>query len=183
METTASARAARPAPKARTKAIVAIAAGAALLLGGGTTLAYWSTSETLGAVTVGSGDLAISTPGAQTWTLNGNPVADITDVSIVPGDVVTATQTATLTLVGDNLEATLAATLTGAELPADVIAPTPTVSVPEVTDITALTPENANGKTVTVTVSYTFPAETENRDLTNAKFEFGSVALTLTQNT
>lgn len=168
-------------PRTRTKAIIAIAAGAALLLGGGTTLAYWTTSQTLDVGTVTSGDLELGTPTAAVWTLNGAPVADISAVKIVPGDVVVMTQTSTLTLVGDNLEATLTATLEDAVLPSEVTAPAPVVSVAGATDVTALTDAN-NGAVATVTVTYTFPTSTTNRDLTNASLDFGDVNLTLTQN-
>lgn len=169
------------APRTRTKAIIAIAAGAALLLGGGTTFAYWNTSQTLNVGTVKSGDLALSVPSAAEWTLNGDPIADISTVKIVPGDVVVMTQTSTLTLVGDNLEAKLEAVLDDATLPVGVTEPTPEVSVAGATDLTVLTADN-DGAVATVTVTYAFPTSTENRDLTNAQLDFGDVILTLTQN-
>lgn len=169
------------APRRRTSAIIAIAAGAALLLGGGTTLAYWSTSQVLDVGTVESGDLNLSTPTAAEWTLNGAPVADISTVQIVPGDVIVMTQSSTLTLVGDNLEATLDATVSGAVLPAGVTAPTPAITVTGDPDLTALTEAN-DGAVATVSVTYAFPAATPDRELTDESFDFGDVELTLTQN-
>ncbi|MGW8483481.1 alternate-type signal peptide domain-containing protein [Microbacterium sp. NPDC055903] len=177
-----------PAPRrdaSRTKAIVAIAAGAVLLLGGGTTLAYWSTQQSLDAGTVTSGDLDLTiAAAAPAWTLTPEggaaaPVADITTVRIVPGDTVTFTQTAELTLVGDNLHAELEAVLDGATLPAGVTAPTPVVTVAggDPADLTVAD----DGATATVTLTYTFPASTANRDLVNSAFDFGDVDLTLTQ--
>lgn len=173
-------------PSSRRKmAVIAIAAGAILLLGGGTTLAYWSTSASLTAGTVTTGDLNLTvTPGESEWTLTpegGAPAAaDPDTVRIVPGDTVTMTQTATLTLVGDNLEAELTATLVDAVLPPGVTAPTPTVAIDTAEATSALT-EASDGGTVTVTVTYVFPSATANRDLTNAALNFGGVDLVLTQ--
>ena len=82
--------------RTRAKANVAIAAGAALLLGGGT-LAYWSTQQVIATGTINSGDLNL-VAGTGTWTLQGvaqtapTPVTDITTVKLVPGDVLTLTQ-------------------------------------------------------------------------------------------
>ncbi|WP_460802473.1 alternate-type signal peptide domain-containing protein [Microbacterium sp. GXF6406] len=172
-------------PNNRTKAIVAIAAGAILLLGGGTTLAYWSTTQELTAGTVTSGDLNITvSPDDVVWTVTpegGTAVAaDVNTLHIVPGDTVTMTQTAELTLVGDNIKAALTAELVGATMPGGAIAPAPVVTVDTAEPVTALTDES-DGGTVTVTVTYLFPTTTSARDLTNEDFDFGGVDLTLTQ--
>lgn len=171
----------------RTTAVVAIAAGAVLLLGGGTTLAYWSTQASITAGTVTSGDLNITVATEDVeWTVTPEGAggvaipADIDTLRIVPGDTVTMTQTATLTLVGDNLNADLDAVLVGATLPAGVVAPVPAITISSSEDADALTAAS-NNATVTVTLSYVFPNTTEDRDLTNAALNFGGVDLTLTQ--
>lgn len=181
MDSTASARPhQQAAPKTRTKAIIAIAAGAALLLGGGTTLAYWSTSQVLDVGTINSGDLNMVTSGTPAWTLQGvadaapSTVADPTAVEIVPGDVLTMTQDVTLTVQGDTLTAELA--IAQGTIPTGLTA---TVESAGVTP-TAIT-EADDGKTVTVTVTITFDGATANRDLVNTAFDLGDVTLTLSQ--
>lgn len=168
--------------RARTKAIVAVAAGAVLLLGGGSTLAYWSTSTTVSAGTVTSGDLNLVPAGAPAWTIQGaldaapSPVTDPTSVRIVPGDVLTLTQDVTVTLIGD----TIAASLQVAEgaIPAGLTTTVTTAGA----DAAHLT-EADNGSTVTVTVQITFDPATAGRDLVNSPFDLSDVTLTLTQKT
>ncbi|WP_150957040.1 alternate-type signal peptide domain-containing protein [Microbacterium testaceum] len=101
----------------RGKAIVAVAAGTALMLGGAGTYAFWSTSEALQATAVSSGNLDLALqPGS--WELEGvlggvTNVANVADVRIVPGDVLTLTQPIDVTLVGDTIVADLSAELGG----------------------------------------------------------------------
>jgi len=172
-------RPARPG-RSRVKAITAIAAGAVLLLGGGTTLAYWSTSLTVPAGTVNSGDLNLVAAGEPAWTLQGvleaapTTVADPASVLIVPGDTLTLTQDVTLTLVGDTIEAALE--VADATLPAGLDA-TVTTAGADAANLTAAD----NGATLTVTVEFVFDPATANRDLVNTSFDLSDVALTLTQ--
>lgn len=167
-------------PHTRTKAIIAIAAGAALLLGGGTTLAYWSTSQVLDVGTIDSGDLNMVTSGTPTWTLQGvtdaaaAAISDPTLVQIVPGDVLVMTQDVTLTVQGDTLTAELA--VAQATVPEGLTA---TVNSTGVTP-DAIT-EADDGKTVTVTVTITFDGATANREKVNTPFDLGDVTLTLSQ--
>lgn len=170
----------RPKSSSRTKAIIAIAAGAALLLGGGTTLAYWSATQTIPAGTIESGDLNLALDGTPTWTLEGvldaapAPVADITDVLIVPGDVVTLEQDVTLTLVGTTLEAALV--VDEGTVPAGLTATVTTTGV----DAANLTAAD-NNSTITVNVAFEFDPTTADRDDVNTSFDLSSVLLTLTQ--
>ncbi len=173
------------ASNSRTKAIVAIAAGAVLLLGGGTTLAYWSTQATVNGGTVSSGDLNLTLVDTPTWSLTPEggaaaPVADIDAIDIVPGDTVTLEQDVILTLVGDNLVADL--TVGGVTSPAGMLP-----AVVSVTDDggatfsgTGLT-SATNGETVTVSVAFQFDPATEERDLVLTDFSFADVQLTLEQ--
>lgn len=78
---------------------IAAAAGLALLLGGAGSLAYWSDTESLSAGTINSGTLTLASAADGAW--------DETITNIVPGDVITYTETFNIEAVGDNLEAEL----------------------------------------------------------------------------
>jgi len=170
----------RPKRSSRTTAIIAIAAGAALLLGGGTTLAYWSTQQTIPAGTIESGDLNLALDGTPAWTLEGvldtapAAVADISAVTIVPGDVVTLEQDVTLTLIGTTLEAALV--VAEGTVP-DGLEATVTTAGVDAADLTAAD----NGSTVTVTVAFEFDPATAERENVNTTFDLSNVVLTLTQ--
>ncbi|MGL3151371.1 alternate-type signal peptide domain-containing protein [Microbacterium sp. A82] len=171
----------------RTKAIIAIAAGAVLLLGGGTTLAYWSTTQTLAGGTVASGDLDIQPVGGQTWTLVGEDgtevvVTDLSTIDIVPGDTLQLTGDFALTLIGDNLVADLTVSDV-ANLPAGIVTPV-VVNVEDSTGVafpgTGLT-SDLNGETVSVNVDFQFDPQTVGTDLQLTDFTFEDITLTLTQ--
>jgi alternate signal-mediated exported protein len=178
-------RSRRPAKSNRTKGVVAIAAGAVLLLGGGTTLAYWTTTQTLDAGSIQSGDLNLAL-GTGTWTIDGAiggpaPVADPANVRIVPGDVLTLTQPVTVTLVGDTIEGLLTvdtddALPAGGAFTVDVAM---SGGVAEGADAYRFTPETAGAVTATVTI--TFDSATTDRDLVNTPLDLSAVEFTLTQ--
>ena len=164
----------------RKSAILAIAAGAVLLLGGGTTLAYWSSSITVPAGTVNSGDLNLVASGSPEWTLQGvveaepSTVADPTTVLIVPGDVLTMTQDVTVPLQGDTIEAELV--VSEGTLPTGLDATVATTGA----DAENLTSTD-DGATLTVTVEIEFDPDTADRDLVNTPFDLSDVSLVLTQ--
>lgn len=98
-----------------TKATIATAAGVALLLGTGGTLAYWNASTDLGgATTITAGNLAVAPGAITTWTLKRGNAAGVTvdpkTVKIVPGDKLTYSTTFSITAEGRNL--TLSAGMT-----------------------------------------------------------------------
>lgn len=176
----------------KVKAGLAIAAGAALLLGGGTTVAYWSTQASLGAVEIQTGDLNLELTGSGTWTLNGAIVAnsangdftDLADVRIVPGDVLTLQQNLDVTVVGDTMEADLTVDTTGLvdasldgaiEVAFDI--PGQIESAPGVYRFD----QSATGLQSTVTV--TFDAATPDRDFVNSQINLDEVDFVLTQAT
>ncbi|MFJ4039006.1 alternate-type signal peptide domain-containing protein [Microbacterium sp. NPDC090007] len=181
-------------PRGQAKAIVAIAAGTALLLGGAGTYAFWSTQTALGAAPVSSGDLDLSLGDAE-WTLQGvlgqaQPVADVSAVRIVPGDVLTLTQALDVTLIGDTIEADLAASLgatfaqgLGQYLDVDLTLDSFGTEVDETTyhlveaDITD--PDGTQAVTATLTI--TFDPATANRDGVNSSVNLEDVVFTLTQ--
>ena len=98
--------------KRSTKAAVAGGVAVLLLAGGLGTFARWYDTAEVGQTTVNTGQLdlnvqegewKINTPNSTEATEPFNPESD----EIVPGDVVTYSATATPTLVGKNLVATL----------------------------------------------------------------------------
>lgn len=176
---------AAPAGRSRTKAIIAIAAGAVLLLGGGTTLAYWSTQATVDGGTVSSGDLNLTLVDTPAWSLTpagdaSAPVADITAINIVPGDTVTLEQDVTLALVGDSLIADL--TVGGITVPTGILPAVVTVTddLGATFSGTGLT-SDLDGETVTVSVAFQFDPATSDRELVLTGFSFEDVQLTLEQ--
>jgi len=183
-------RTARPARRhRRTKAILAIAAGTALLLGGGGTYAFWTTQTALTAGTVSSGNLALSL-GTGSWSLKGvlgqaTSVSNLTNVKIVPGDVLTLTQPVTVTLVGDTLAADLAVTQ-GASFVTGPAAPYVKVVV-NITGPGAQTGTNtyrvtpATAGTLTATVTVTFDSTTPNLVGVNTPVDLNQLAFSLTQ--
>ena len=107
-----------------TKGAVVGGIGVALLLGGGSTLAYWTDTDTVQGATITSGDLDIVSVAGATWTVSHNggaaaPVANIGNFKMVPGDTLTYKVDATVTLVGDNLTATIAAAPTAGSITGD----------------------------------------------------------------
>ncbi|MFI5428337.1 alternate-type signal peptide domain-containing protein [Aeromicrobium sp. UC242_57] len=90
--------------KKSTKGVLAAAAAGVLLLGGAGSLAYWSATGSGDAGTIASGSLTLSAVDcSDPWVEGG-----VTITTIVPGDTITKECTATLTLVGDHIGATVA---------------------------------------------------------------------------
>lgn len=94
-----------------TKATIAAVAAGALLLGGAGTIARWQATQTIDAGTVESGHLNLTTTGTGQWQDISNPDApepfDPTTQQLVPGDVVTFSQTATIDAEGKNIAGVL----------------------------------------------------------------------------
>lgn len=173
----------------RGKAIVAVAAGTALMLGGAGTYAFWSTSEALQATAVSSGNLDLSL-GTSEWTLKGivgsvRDVTDLADVRIVPGDVLTLTQVVDVTLEGDTLVADLAAVVgsdfatgaLGAHL--DVDLSISSYGAQTGTNTYRLT--EANNGPATAVLTITFDPDVEQTTGANASVDLDEIAFTLTQ--
>lgn len=101
-----------------TKAAIAGTVGAALLVGGAGSLAFWTDTENGPAVQIQSGQLDIAplTSASQTWKIQqvvaGSTSSTSVDFApatdkIVPGDVLTTTVNVPVTLVGKNIKAKL----------------------------------------------------------------------------
>lgn len=172
----------------RSKAILAIAAGTALLIGGTGTYALWSTSETLTAGPIETGDLDLAL-GTGVWSLDGlvtapATVADPAAVRIVPGDVLTLTQPLDVTLVGDTIAADLSVVVD--EIVPPALASYITVDFASA-DLGAATGPNAfritpaDAGTIATTVTLTFSQTTPDRVATNTTVDLTAIAFQLNQ--
>ncbi len=176
---------------AKGKAIFAIVAGTALLLGGAGTLAYWSDEAGLAAGPIESGDLDLQVDAAlSSVTLQGalgglrtiDPAA-VADVRIVPGDVLTLVQPIEVLLEGDTIEADL--TVDTDALVTGELAGLVDVNL-AITGLTAteantyrLTPSTAGELVATITIE--FDENTTNRVGVNTQLDLENVVFTLTQ--
>lgn len=90
--------------KKSTKGAVAAGAAAVLLLGGAGTLAYWTAEGDAegGTLTAGTLELSDLECGDDWLDADDNAIA-----ILVPGDLVTKECTGTITMTGDNIEATV----------------------------------------------------------------------------
>jgi len=174
----------------RGTAILAIAAGTALMLGGAGTYAYWSTATALEATDVQSGNLGL-TLGGGTWSLQGvlGNVTNITDLSavrIVPGDVLTLTQPLTVDIVGDTLVADLTANV-GAGLSASVLGAQLDLELDMPADYGTSTGTNtyrltdADSGSTTATVTITFDPATADLTAVNETIDLADISFALTQ--
>lgn len=172
--------------QSKVKGIVAIAAGAALLLGGGGSLAYWSVSQNAVVDDIQTGDLNLTT-GTGTWTLNGVAVADVSTIKIVPGDSLVLTQPLNLTLVGDNLKAQLAVDSSslvsiGGNTTANVTVTSAVSGLTASGGVYPVTPSTlASNPTIAATVTINFASSTPNRADVNATINLDKLVFTLTQ--
>lgn len=194
------------------KAAIASSVGAALLFGGGGTLATWNSSASAGSGTIVAGNLLVGTPAAGSWTvahLNigsttvyGAPVsvASLAAYSASPGDKLVYTTTMPITATGTDLVATLSLS-PGAITPtvvntansalAGLLTASAVVSLSG-TGITGtapgyvITPASAGvSSTATVTATITFPLSTTagfENTSMSGSVSFSGMALTLTQN-
>lgn len=154
--------------KKNTKGAIAAGAAALLLAGGAGTFAAWSDEATLGGGDVTSGQLSIDeVAGSGGWVWATDDVTgpfNPDDDTIVPGDSIEYTAEYTLTVIGNNLVASLTPTLGGLTGDADLLGQlesesgttTPGIELDNITDAD-------NGKTVTVTTTITFNPETEDQ--------------------
>ena len=166
------------------KGTAAIAVGAALLLGGGGTLANWNASASQAPGTIAAGDLnVVNATSSGAWTdRNGQPVT-IGTYKVVPGDKLTYTQDLTVTLAGDKMAANIATTgisATNGFTPANVSVSAPVLTVGEDPVSNPLTP-TGSAQTVTATITFEFLSSTAGRADVNATYNFNNVGFTLTQ--
>jgi alternate signal-mediated exported protein len=164
------------------KGTAAIAVGAALLLGGGGTLASWNAEATGTPGTVIAGDLNV-TAATGAWTdRTGNAIANIANYKVVPGDKLTYTQVLNVTLTGDKMAANITTSGTGAvdgftAGNVTVTGPVLTAGSPSAVVTNPLT----STKTVTATITFEFLSTTTGRSDVTKTYNFGNVAFNLNQ--
>ena len=167
------------------KGTAAIAVGAALLLGGGGTLANWNASAAATPGTIVAGDLNVENLVAGKWTdRNGQPIPNIANYTVVPGDKLTFTQDLKVTLHGNKMAAKIETS--GVNNPTNGFTGT-NVTVSPVTlkagaaDVVNPLVASADAQTVTASVTIEFSALTSGRTDVGASYKFNSVGFTLTQ--
>lgn len=90
-----------------TKGALAAATAAVLLLGGATTLAYWTDTGSADGGTITTGTMSLSDGTCGSWAYEGGSEDGDPVTLMVPGDAVTKSCTFTIGATGDHLSATL----------------------------------------------------------------------------
>ncbi|MEW1812475.1 alternate-type signal peptide domain-containing protein [Pseudarthrobacter phenanthrenivorans] len=166
------------------KGTAAIAVGAALLLGGGGTLAAWNAEASAAPGTIVSGDLNVVKSAPGVWKDRaGAVIADISAYKVVPGDKLTFTQDVDVTLSGDKMAATIVAV--GADqvngfTPANVAVSAPALSIngqPVPNNLTA----SSGIQKVTATMTFEFLSTTSGRADVTKSYNLGNIKFTLQQ--
>jgi alternate signal-mediated exported protein len=166
------------------KGSAAIALGAALLLGGGGTLANWNAAATQTPGTIVAGDLnVVNSTSAGTWKDRAGTTIDINTYKVVPGDKLTYTQDLTVTLHGDKMAANVT---TAGVTPTNGFTATNVSVSPVALTVGSAALANplvaaAGTQTVTATVSFEFLSSTTGRTDVGVAYNFNTVAFQLTQ--
>ena len=154
--------------KKSTKGALAAGGAAVLLLGGASTLAFWTDSATTEGTTINSGHLNLDAENCGAgWTLDGG--AAYVDQLLVPGDTLTKTCTYTLDIAGEHLRqvdfAVEAPTdVTGAQALIDELNVTTTVSLNGTEQGSATNVPVADGDAVAVGIVIEWPYGVEDND-------------------
>jgi len=95
-----------------TKATIAAVAAGALLLGGAGTVALWQSTDTVDAGQIDTGHLNLTLGTDGQWSdisdaAAPEPITNVSDFKLVPGDTVKFTQTASIAAAGKNLQGAL----------------------------------------------------------------------------
>ncbi|WP_255771632.1 alternate-type signal peptide domain-containing protein [Pseudarthrobacter sulfonivorans] len=167
------------------KGSAAIALGAALLLGGGGTLAAWNAEATTAPGTIVAGDLNVVKTVNGVWKDRaGTVIPDISAYKVVPGDKLTFTQDVDVTLTGDKMAATIVAV--GADQANGFTPTNVAVTGPSLAINGAPVPNNLTASTgiqkVTATMTFEFlSANATGRTDVNKTYNLGNVKFTLQQ--
>lgn len=170
------------------KGALATGVGVALLMGGGGSLAIWNQTQAANAGQIAAGDLELTTQ-AGVWKNAAGKVVDldpnntVADYKVVPGDVLTYTQTMDVKLTGDLMQAKLSIQ----NVPtSSFVADNVTIDNVVLKDASGkdlqnaiLTPATA-GK-VTASAKFTFKSSTDLRSSTNALADFKNISYKLDQ--
>jgi alternate signal-mediated exported protein len=166
------------------KGTAAITVGAALLLGGGGTLAAWTDTASAAPGTIIAGNLDLEKTVAGVWKDRaGATIENISTYRVVPGDKLTFTQDVDVTLTGDKMAASIVAVGAGQAngfTPANVSVTGPSLTVGGASIANNLT-QSASVQKVAATITFEFLASTSGQSDVNATYDFGSVGFTLQQ--
>ncbi|PNI10490.1 alternate-type signal peptide domain-containing protein [Arthrobacter sp. AFG7.2] len=166
------------------KGTAAIAVGAALLLGGGGTLAAWNDSVSAAPGTITAGNLDMAKTAAGVWKDRANnTIDDISAYRVVPGDKLTFTQDVDVTLTGDKMAASITALGTGEQngfISSNVVVTGPSLTAGGAPIANHLT-QSADVQKVTATITFEFLASTSGQVDVNKTYNFGNVGFTLQQ--
>lgn len=130
------------------KGAVAGAAGIALLLGGAGTFAVWNATASVSGATINSGNLALTANTDGVWK-DGTTTIDLATYKIIPGKVLTYTQTLDVLADGNDLTATL--TNSGVTTSSNTITGLTTALKVEKVSGANLTVGGTNGSSIAVT--------------------------------
>ncbi|UWX97992.1 alternate-type signal peptide domain-containing protein [Arthrobacter zhaoxinii] len=170
------------------KGALAIGIGSAMLLGGGGTLAVWNQTQAANAGQIAAGDLELTTQ-AGVWTNAYGTVVDldpsntVADYKVVPGDVLTYSQTMDVKLTGDLMQAKLSIQ----NVPSSTfVAQNVTIDNVVVKDAAGANLQNAilkpaNSGKVTASAKFTFKQDTDLRSSANALADFKNITYKLDQ--
>ncbi len=166
------------------KGSAAIALGAALLLGGGGTLAAWNADVSAAPGSIVSGDLNVAKAATGVWTDRaGTVIPNIATYRVVPGDKLTFTQDLTVTLLGNKMAADITAAGVGPNsgfTGSNVVVTAPALKVGGAAVANPLKPTGA-AQTVTATITFEFLSTTTDRQNTNDTYNFADVKFNLAQ--
>ncbi len=174
------------------KGTIAIAAGIALLLGGGGSLAYWQGTASTSSATIQTGELSVSLTSGATWQVKRGatttPIANISTFKMVPGDQVIYTVPFQTVAAGTNLTAGGTIAWGGySSIPAHLTSTaTGTYNSTAIsgTTFTVVPNATANGSLV-FTLTWPFGANATNDTAAatmNQNWNLGATTVTVTQN-
>ena len=170
------------------KGALATGVGVALLLGGGGTLAVWNQTQAANAGQIAAGDLELTTQ-AGVWTnaygnvVDLDPANQVPDYKVVPGDVLTYTQTMDVKLVGDLMQAKLSIqnVPTSTFVAQNVTIDNVVVKDAKGNDLKDAVLKPANSGKVTASAKFTFKQDTDLRSSVNALADFKNISYKLDQ--
>jgi alternate signal-mediated exported protein len=163
------------------KGALATGIGAALLIGGGGTLAVWNTTAEQQAGSIANGDLQL-TAAAGTWKNSKGTTINLASYKAVPGDKLTFTQPVTVALDGDLMKAHLTVTdkLTAPETATYLQVGETTLKDSNGATVTESLTKDSDG-TYTASVTVTFLTATTGTAGTKATNNLGKIGFKLEQ--
>ncbi|MCC3295319.1 alternate-type signal peptide domain-containing protein [Arthrobacter sp. zg-Y411] len=162
------------------KGAMAIGVGAAMLLGGGGTLARWNATEAANAGTIVTGNLDV-TAAKGVWTnTKGVVIANINDYRVVPGEALTFTQTLDVDLQGAEMKATLGLNKLPEGTSSNMSFSTPTLKQ-NGQPVNPMSLTQANDGEMTASTTFTFKDTAAGQQDVNTRIDLGDINYVLNQ--